>query len=444
MSASTALSKTWEGKKAADKFVLRQWLGSSDHSVVFLTDWKAASSGKAVIKLIRSANLDPRQSAPAPAKEDAQLSRWSDAARLSHPHLIKIYESGRCELEGDRFVYVVVEHADENLGEVLPLRALTAEEAVELLRTTAETLAYLHKSNFVHGRIKPSNLMAVGEEIKITSDPISRTGASAAATSLYDAPEVASGGLSSAADIWSLGATLVAVLTQKEPDANRGASVAARVEAMPQPVREIIRGCLQHDLQKRITAAEILRRLEAQPEQMPAPAPVSPLERKPRGWTFAAVAVVAILIAVFAASKWMKHPPPVPAPETHPAETATAPTQPKPAPSTPEANAAPNAASRGSVQRRVPADVSRGALNTIKGRIKVGVQVSVDASGNVTQTKLLSEGPSQYFAGHSIAAARQWKFNPPQVNGEPVASEWLLRFQFRRGGSEVTPTQTSP
>jgi len=96
------------------------------------------------------------------------------------------------------------------------------------------------------------------------------------------------------------------------------------------------------------------------------------------------------------------------------------------------------------VLQQVQPDVSRNALNTITGRLKVSVQVAVDASGNVSQAKFVSHGPSQYFANRAMAAAQRWKFNPPQVNGRAVASEWLLRFQFARTSIQVFPAEVKP
>ncbi|HWS17306.1 MAG TPA: TonB family protein, partial [Candidatus Elarobacter sp.] len=99
---------------------------------------------------------------------------------------------------------------------------------------------------------------------------------------------------------------------------------------------------------------------------------------------------------------------------------------------------------RGSVLQQVMPDVSRSAQNTITGRVKVSVQVSVNSSGSVTQARLSSPGPSKYFANQALAAARGWKFNPPQVDGEAVASEWVLRFQFGRASTQVFPAETKP
>jgi len=96
----------------------------------------------------------------------------------------------------------------------------------------------------------------------------------------------------------------------------------------------------------------------------------------------------------------------------------------------------------GAVAERALPNVSQGARNTIQGRIRVGVQVRVDATGNVTDAKLTSPGPSKYFANQALQSARRWKFKPPQTDGQPTASAWLLKYQFGRAGTEIIPSET--
>jgi TonB family protein len=99
---------------------------------------------------------------------------------------------------------------------------------------------------------------------------------------------------------------------------------------------------------------------------------------------------------------------------------------------------------RGEVAQQVLPDVSRSALRTVHGKLKVRVKVTVDSSGNVLAAKFDSRGPSNYFADRTLQAARRWTFTPPQVDGQGVASEWILRFEFDRAGTKVHPEQTSP
>jgi TonB family protein len=96
------------------------------------------------------------------------------------------------------------------------------------------------------------------------------------------------------------------------------------------------------------------------------------------------------------------------------------------------------------VLQKVLPQVSPSARNTIEGKIRVRVQVEVDPSGKVTEARLVSAGPSKYFAQRALEAARGWKFTPAQVRGQAAPSEWSLRFGFRRSDTEVIATQTAP
>ena len=96
------------------------------------------------------------------------------------------------------------------------------------------------------------------------------------------------------------------------------------------------------------------------------------------------------------------------------------------------------------VAQQVSPDVSRSALRTIHGKLKIRVKVTVDSSGNVTLAKFDSRGPSRYFADRTLRAAQQWTFKPPQIDGKSVPSEWMLKFEFERSGASVHPAQTFP
>lgn len=99
---------------------------------------------------------------------------------------------------------------------------------------------------------------------------------------------------------------------------------------------------------------------------------------------------------------------------------------------------------KGEVAQRALPDVSASASRSIHGKVEVRVEVTVDANGNVSNAVFDSPGPSRYFAAQALKAAQNWKFKPPQVNGSPVGSVWKLRFQFRRNGTEVIPTEVRP
>ena len=89
-------------------------------------------------------------------------------------------------------------------------------------------------------------------------------------------------------------------------------------------------------------------------------------------------------------------------------------------------------------------DIIPSAMKSISGTLRVSVRLSVDANGTVTDATLESPGPSKYFAGKSLEAARHWKFKPAQVGGIAAPSTWTLEFQFKQSGINVVPERTAP
>ena len=271
--------KIWEGRSVAGKFPLRQWLGGSNHSAVFSTERPGAA--KAAIKLI----------AVEPGAAEQELLRIRAAIKLSHPHLIRIFEAGRGQIETDSFIYVVMELADEDLSQILPQRALSPDEVSDLLPPVLDAVSYLHGRGMVHSRIKPSNILAVGNQLKLSADqitPLAETG-SARRRDVYDAPETAAGVLSPASDVWSLGVTLVAAITQNVALAEQAAPGKQSLpETIAEPYRSIARDCLQLDPKRRATLPQVQTRLQpgsvpvavSKPSK-PAPAPAKPAPESP-------------------------------------------------------------------------------------------------------------------------------------------------------------------
>src|SRR5262249_49850331 len=115
--------KRWEGQTVNGEFPLLRYAGGSRHSAVFLTKGKPGMPEFAAIKLI----------AADPANAVSHLQRWKESAELSHPHLLRLFESGQCEMEGTPLLYVVMETAEEDLSQILPERALAPAEVREML-----------------------------------------------------------------------------------------------------------------------------------------------------------------------------------------------------------------------------------------------------------------------------------------------------------------------
>lgn len=433
LTSATFRSKEWEGRIISGQFPLRQWLGSSDHSSVFLTDRGGA---KAALKLV-AANSE--------AEAERQLALWHTAADLSHPNLIRTFECGRTQLDGHGYLYVVMELADDDLSQILPQRPLAPEEVAQLLPPLLGALYYLHAKGFLHGRIKPSNVLATGDQLKLSSDQIvsiATANSSRMRRDVYDAPETAAGILTPACDLWSVGVTLYTALTQKLPQ-ETSKKDSAQSAPIPEPFRGIVNGCLQLDPGRRTSIAEIQARL--QPEISPLSATSEPATERWRGNRIVVsllilVTAVAIAFVVFLSSRRGQSPSPAAnsgQPQVQSSNQAAAPATPSvisAQPRAPEKQTSP-----GSIVRQVLPDVSQNARNTITGKIRIVARVEVDARGKVTRARLTTPGPSRYFARQTMQAAERWQFSPPVVNSQPVASIWSITFRISRKQTQAWP-----
>jgi TonB family protein len=267
------MSEFWrqcEGQVIDNRFRLRHYLGGTDDSAVFLTQLAEPQSKKAAIKFI-----------PAGPNADLQISLWRRIMQLVHPNLLRIYDIGRCRIENRDRLYVVMEYAEEDLSQILPQRALTGSEAREMLEPVLDALVYLHRFGYVHSRIKPSNILATADQLKLSSDtlfPIGESRKLSRKFDAHDAPETATSPLSAAADVWSLGMTLVETLTQR-PCALQAGSQADPVvpDTLPQPFLDVARHALRRDPRRRWTVAEIAGRLNPVAVAAAAAQSVSPL-----------------------------------------------------------------------------------------------------------------------------------------------------------------------
>jgi TonB family protein len=449
--------KRWEGRTVDGRFPLQRYLGGSGHSAVFLTvtEPRGSDSEKAAIKLISADAVDAKH----------QFLRWKAVSELTHPNLIRIFEAGRGELDGTELLYVVMEYAEENLSQILPERALTTEETRGMLPPILRALQFVHDQGFVHGHIQPSNILAVADQVKLSSDTLGTAGerrGSERATSAYDPPEAATGASSTAADVWQLGMTLIEVLTQHLPVWDRARISAPQVPAaVPEPFREIAGHCLQVAAGERWAVGEILHQVEAnrleavrrgservepagpalrssQPDAQTKKTASSTASRAQRKeftkWPYWLGLAAVVVVAFFLIAR--------PKTSSRPAEEQSTQAEPSSAPEGSQSSqTSPGDTNTGTtsngVVRQVMPQVSPSARRTIQGTIKVRVRVDVDAAGNVAKTKLELSGPSKYFSRVAMEAAREWKFVPARAD-ESGAREWKLQFAFSRAKTGVS------
>nr|WP_308294530.1 serine/threonine-protein kinase [Streptomyces sp. RKAG290] len=208
--------------------------------------WRATDEvlGRSVaVKLLLGEHAD--ESATARFRLEAQT-----AARLSHPHLVAVFDFGSWE---GRF-YLVMELVEgRSLGDLLLAQErLAPEQVARIAGQAAAGLAAAHRQGIVHRDIKPGNLMLDAEgAVKIgdfgiaqfVDDPsaaLTTTG-HIVGTSLYLAPERALGRTAGAAsDMYSLGCVIYQLLLGQPPfrSDTPTATLYQHVDTPPVPLRQ--------------------------------------------------------------------------------------------------------------------------------------------------------------------------------------------------------------
>jgi serine/threonine-protein kinase len=147
-----------------------------------------------------------------------------NAAGLSHPNIVSIYDRG--EAEGT--YYIAMEYLDgRSLKELVVARGpLPIADAIQFTRQVLGALRFAHRKGVVHRDIKPHNVMADADgRLKVTDFGIARAGVSQMTeagsiigTAQYLSPEQARGaGVDQRSDLYSVGIVLYETLTGTVP-----------------------------------------------------------------------------------------------------------------------------------------------------------------------------------------------------------------------------------
>ncbi|HEU4565108.1 MAG TPA: serine/threonine-protein kinase [Gemmatimonadaceae bacterium] len=271
----------------------------------YFVEREIGRGGMGVVYLAREVQLDrpvaikllPPALAVRPELRERFLREARTAAKLSHPHIVPIFQVD--EVGG--FVFFVMAYVEgETLGARVRARGpLPPHDVARIIREVAWALAYSHARGIVHRDIKPDNILLDRESGRalVTDFGIAHVAASSSLTEVgqvmgtahFMSPEQASAEpLDGRSDLYSLGTVAYLALTGKLPfDAPTVQGVLAQHLTQPPPpiasarasvparLARAVERCLEKDPALRFQSGEALadgvaEAVEAR-QQIPAP-----------------------------------------------------------------------------------------------------------------------------------------------------------------------------
>ena len=234
----------------ADRYRIERELGEGGMATVYLAE-DVKHDRKVALKVLR-----PELGLALGA--DRFLQEIKTTARLQHPHILPLYDSGSTSGEhgSPALLYYVMPYIQgETLRQKLDReQQIGIDEAVRITSEVADALQHAHDQGVIHRDIKPENILLrdgrafvadFGIALAVSAaagDRMTQTGLSMG-TPHYMSPEQATGDkhISNRSDIYSLGALLYEMLTGEPPHTGPSAqAIILRIVAdVPRPVREL-------------------------------------------------------------------------------------------------------------------------------------------------------------------------------------------------------------
>jgi serine/threonine-protein kinase len=218
---------------------------------------------------------------------DRFLAEIRTTARLQHPHIVPLFDSG--DADGQLY-YIMPVVQGESLRDRLDRdKRLPVAEAVRLAGDVARALDYAHRAGVVHRDIKPENILlhdgqalvadfGIGKALSVMGGPTLTQAGLGIGTPAYMSPEQAVGeSVDGRSDLYSLGCVLYELLAGEPPftGANAQAVIAKRFvqtpaditslrDGVPRPVaRALQRALARTPIDRPATAGEWLAQLTA-------------------------------------------------------------------------------------------------------------------------------------------------------------------------------------
>ncbi|MEY9928533.1 tRNA A-37 threonylcarbamoyl transferase component Bud32 [Catenulispora sp. GP43] len=195
------------------RYVLGRLIGEGATACVYVAD-DTVLRREVAVKVFR--DIDIGGSTSERIDEEARI-----LARLAHPHLLPVYDSGR-GADGRRFIVMPLVRGT-TLAKLLADGPLDPREVKRIGRALAGALAHIHAQGIVHRDVKPSNVLLADDGTPYLADfgfaraadgPALTATDCIVGTAGYLAPEQAEGlPLTPAVDVYALGLVLLEALT---------------------------------------------------------------------------------------------------------------------------------------------------------------------------------------------------------------------------------------
>lgn len=237
----------------ADRYAIEREVGRGGMAVVYFAK-DLRHFRDVAIKIFRRDGNEPDEGS------ERFLQEIKIAARLSHPNILPLHDSGD---DHGLLFYVMPYVPGESLRQRLEREgALPLADALTFATDIANALAYAHSHGVIHRDIKPENILFIAGNAVVADFGIARAIsaggwdewklAGPAGTPAYMSPEQGRGGsrVDGRSDLYSLGCVLYEMLTGEPPFRGNTPEelVAQHLEVEPQPVNSI-RPTLPPDVQ---------------------------------------------------------------------------------------------------------------------------------------------------------------------------------------------------
>jgi eukaryotic-like serine/threonine-protein kinase len=302
-------------KVLGPRFLLKGELGGGSMAAVYLAE-DTRHGRQVAIKLLR-----PEYGATIAAERF--LREIEIAARLQHPHIVPLLDSG--ELGGNLFLVLPYVEGESLRVRLVREGRLPVGDVIRILGDVADALAYAHGKGIIHRDIKPDNILLAGRHALVTDFGVAKAVSAATlaprdltigvalGTPAYMAPEqaTASPDLDQRVDIYALGVVAYELLTGHPPFERPTAQAILTAHVLEQPVplaqhrpdispalASIVDRCLaKHAEDRWQSAEELLRQLEplSTPSGGSTPASVTPVSRRSRVQRWTAIALVGMV-----------------------------------------------------------------------------------------------------------------------------------------------------